>query len=81
CGRLTEDVQGGGKRQAFLWCRLEEEEGRFRVIPSRRQGSGQNRSLQGACALLPVAAGGPDLPAGSDVEVLLLRLPPGRKEI
>ncbi len=81
CGRLTEDVQGGGKRQAFLWCRLEEEEGRFRVIPSRRQGSGQNRSLQGACALLPVAAGGPDLPAGSEVEVLLLRLPPGRKAV
>lgn len=77
-GTLTETVKGGGKRQAFLWCRMEEDEGCYRVIPSQRQGSGQNRSLQGACALLPVPVDSPDLEAGSRVEVLLLRLPARR---
>jgi len=75
---LAEKVKGGHKRQNFLWCRLEEENGRYRAIPSQRQGSGQNRSLQEACALLPVPVESPDLEAGSEVEVLLLRLPPGR---
>lgn len=77
-GILAEDLRGGGKRQAFLWCRVDEEDGRYRVTPSHRQGSGQNRSLAGACALLPVAIGSPPLCAGDEVEVLLLRLPQGR---
>ncbi|PNU20980.1 molybdopterin molybdenumtransferase MoeA [Geothermobacter hydrogeniphilus] len=75
---LAEKVKGGNKRRNFLWCRLEEENGRYRAIPSQRQGSGQNRSLQEACALLPIPVESPDLEAGSEVEVLLLRLPPGR---
>jgi len=54
---LTDDVQGDRTRECFLWGTLREEPGRFAFQPSRRQGSGQNRSLQGARALLPVPAG------------------------
>jgi molybdopterin molybdotransferase len=74
---LTSAVRGGGSRQNFLWGRLEEQAGRYLYTPSRSQGSGQNRSLQGAQALLPVAADSPDLPAGQEVEVMLLYLPNG----
>lgn len=70
-------VKGGGKRQQFLWGELRIEQGRLLFVPTGRQSSGQNRSLQGAQALLPVAIGSPDLEAGETVEVLLLRLPPG----
>jgi len=77
-GNLTETVRGGGKRQSFLWCQVEVQNGRFTISPSGRQGSGQNRSLQGINALLPVPIDSPDLEAGSEVEVLLLRMPAGR---
>jgi molybdopterin molybdotransferase len=76
--RLTEDVGGGENRQRFLWGALREERGRYLFTPSPRQGSGQNLSLCGAGALLPVAAGSGGLRAGEEVAVLLLRLPPGR---
>jgi len=75
---LTQPVAGGGKRQSFLWGELQEKDGRYFFTPSNRQSSGQNRSIQGSQALLPVAVGSRDLNAGEDVEVLLLRLPPGR---
>ena len=75
---LTAPVKGGGKRQAFLWGSLTEAEGRYAFSPSSRQESGQTRSLQGSRALLPVAIGASDLAPGDEVEVLLLRLPPGR---
>ncbi len=80
--RLTETVQGGEKRERFLWGTLHEEQGRYLFTPSPRQGSGQNRSLQGAQALLPVPGASAGLDAGSEVDVMLLRLPPGlpRKE-
>lgn len=74
---LSEAVRGGGKRQAFLWGSLKAEAGGYQFTPSNRQGSGQNRSLQGACALLPVPADAPDLQAGEEVEVLMIRLPEG----
>ncbi len=74
---LATAVQGGEKRQRFLWGVLSEREGRYAFTPASRQGSGQNRSLQGAQALLPVEGGSPGLPAGAEAEVLLLRLPPG----
>jgi molybdopterin molybdotransferase len=77
--RVTLDagIAGGEKRQRFIWGNLRERQGRYRFIPSSRQGSGQNRSLQGAQALLPVAGGSGEMAAGEEVDVLLLRLPPG----
>lgn len=75
---LTAAISGGEKRQRFLWGVLRLEGGRYLFTPSVRQGSGQNRSLQGAQALLPVAPGSQELAAGSEVDVWLLRLPPGQ---
>lgn len=74
---LTVAVEGGERRQRFLWGALKERDGRYLFTPSGRQGSGQNRSVQGAQALLSVPGGSLPLPVGSGVEVLLLRLPPG----
>ncbi len=75
--RLAEPVEGGRKRQAFLWGSLKADTSGYSFTPSTRQGSGQNRSLQGACALLPVPADSPELEAGQEIEVLLMRLPQG----
>lgn len=74
---LAEGVTGGVKRQRFLWGALQEQGGRYRFHINGSQGSGQNRSLPRSQALLPVPAGEAGLAAGSEVEVLLLRLPPG----
>jgi len=74
---LAAGVDGGEKRQRFIWGALYEAAGRFTFTPSSRQGSGQNRSLQGAQALLPVPGGAGPLTAGEEVEVLLVRLPSG----
>lgn len=68
-------VRGAGNRQSFLWGRVEESQGHYLFTPSSRQGSGQMRGLQGAQALLPLAADGLDLAAGSEVELLLIYLP------
>lgn len=72
---LTKAVRGGGSRQSFIWGHLEEEHGRYLFTPTPKQGSGQNRSLPGAQALLPVSPGIPDLAAGEEVEVMLIYLP------
>jgi len=72
-GILTETVCGGGKRQAFLWCRLAWDGNGYRVQVTRCQGSGQNRSLQDANALLAVPCHVEKLEAGEVVEVQLLR--------
>jgi molybdopterin molybdotransferase len=72
-GVLANDVKGGGKRQAFLWCRLDWQGDRYRIVVTNRQGSGQNRSLQGANALLAVPVGVERMAAGETVEVLPLR--------
>jgi len=74
---LATGIDGGEKRQRFIWGTLQEAAGRFTFIPSSRQGSGQNRSLQGVQALLPVPGGEGPLAAGEEVEVLLVRLPAG----
>ena len=68
-------MRGAGNRQSFLWGRVEESQGHYLFTPSSRQGSGQMRGLQGAQALLPLAADGLDLAAGSEVELLLIYLP------
>ncbi len=75
--RLAAPVKGGGKRQTFLWGSLHPESDGYLFTASNRQGSGQNRSLQRANALLPVAVDSPDLESGTLVEVLLMRLPAG----
>lgn len=69
---LTHDVKGGGKRQFFLWCSLQWENGRYQVTMSQRQGSGQNRSLASKNALMPVPTDVVKLERGKSVEVLLL---------
>lgn len=74
---LTAAVRGDDKRQSFLWGGLREEAGSYFFTPSERQGSGQTRSIQGSMALLPVPRASKEIPAGSEVEILLLRLPPG----
>ncbi len=75
--RLLDRVKGGVKRQLFMWGQLQVEEGEICFLPSTRQGSGQNRSIHGSQALLPVAIGSPDLVAGDYAEVIMLRLPLG----
>jgi len=69
---LLNNIKGGGKRQSFLWCRLEWQGDGYQVSVPQRQGSGQNRSIQGANALLAVPSGKESLLAGETVEVLLL---------
>ncbi len=75
--RLLDRVKGGVKRQLFMWGQLQVESGEICFLPSTRQGSGQNRSIHGSQALLPVAIGSPDLVAGDYAEVIMLRLPLG----
>ncbi len=77
---LATAVSSDDKRQSFLWGALREEAGEYTFIPSERQGSGQTRSIQGSMALLPVPPASDGFPAGSEVEVLLLRLPPGASD-
>ncbi len=73
---LADAVKGGGRRQNFLWGTLQRQsDGTYRFTPSSRQGSGQNRSLVEAHGLLPVPIGAAELPAGAEVEVLVLGLP------
>lgn len=74
---LAAKVKGGGSRQTFLWGRLSRQGPDYVFAPSRVQGSGQNRSMAGIQALLPVAAESPDLLAGAEVEVMLIYLPDG----
>jgi molybdopterin molybdotransferase len=79
--KLAEAVSGGGKRQNFLWGELRIADGTLEILPLQRQGSGQNRSMQKAQALLPVPIGCPGLNAGDEVEVILLRLPHGNSPL
>lgn len=76
---LTTDVRDAGKRQAFLWGELSEQSGRYHFTPSQNQGSNRNRSVQSASALLSVQAGIGIITAGTEVELLVLRLP-GRQQ-
>ncbi|MFA7534720.1 MAG: gephyrin-like molybdotransferase Glp [Desulfuromonadales bacterium] len=74
---LAGAISGGEKRQRLIWGTLEERDERYYFLPAGRQGSGQNRSIQGAQALLPVPGGSSGIAAGAEMDVLLLRLPPG----
>jgi molybdopterin molybdotransferase len=75
---LGKEVKGGQKRERFLWGSLRGEEGRYLFTPSGRQCSGQNLTMKAAQALLPVPPDSETIPAGSEVEVLLLHPPPGQ---
>jgi molybdopterin molybdotransferase len=75
--RLAAPVKGDRERQTFIWGSLEAETDGYRFNPSNRQDSGQNRSLLGASALLPVPPASPELKTGEQVEALLFRLPRG----
>lgn len=70
---LGGEVHGDPKRECFLWGHLEENGPRRIFHPSSRQGSGQNRSLQGAMAMLPVPAGCELIRSGCDVDVMVIR--------
>lgn len=70
---LDMEIRGDAKRECFLWGHIDEIDGRRMFHPSPRQGSGQNRSLQGARAMLPVPAGCDVIQAGRDVEVMMIR--------
>ena len=77
---LTTAVHDAGKRQAFLWGELSEKAGRYHFTPSLHQGSNRNRAVQSASALLSVQAGIGTIAAGTEVDILVLRLP-GRQQI
>ena len=71
-GILLSEAKGGGDRQIFRWCRLEWNNDRYEVDVQSHQGSGQNRSIQGANALLTIPVGTPQIKPGEMVEVFLL---------
>lgn len=73
--QLAVSVTGGKKYQKFLWGQLKIVRGNLQFHPAKSRKSGQLSDLLGAHALLPVAIDSPALPAGSEVEVILLRLP------
>ena len=77
---LTAEVSDAGKRQAFIWGELTEKAGRYYFTPSKQQGSNRNRAVQSASALLSVKAGTGTIAAGTDVDLLVLRLP-GRQQV
>ncbi|RKX80262.1 MAG: hypothetical protein DRP87_00150 [Spirochaetes bacterium] len=69
---LTGAVTPGRKREAFLWGYLKQIVLDFFFTPASRQGSGQNRSIQGANALLPLPPDEEEWKPGRRVEVMLL---------
>ena len=69
---LTHDVEGGGNRQAFLWCTLQWTHDRYQVSVAPSQGSGQNRCLMARDALMPVPTDIKSFKRGQQVEVLLI---------
>jgi molybdopterin molybdotransferase len=74
---LADKISGGRKYQQFLWGRLEVVAGKLHFYPTRQKKMGLLHDLPGAEALLPVAEESPGLVAGSEVEVIMLRLPGG----
>ena len=69
---LTNNVAGGCKRQAFLWCHLEWRDNGYEVTVSDRQGSGQIRCLQASNAMLSMPIGAEAINAGAKVEIFLI---------
>lgn len=69
---LTNQVAGGGNRQAFLWCHMEWRDNGYEVTVSDRQGSGQIRCLQANNAMVSMPIGADALNAGDKVEILLI---------
>lgn len=70
--RLAAAVEPDRHRLTFIWGNLELQADELLFHPSQRQESGQNRSHQGAQALLPVAPELGRLPGGSCARAILL---------
>ncbi len=71
---LTGPVKNSGKREHFLWGSAISGKQGLEFTPSLRQESGQNRTMQGFNAILPVPAG-EAWPTGKPVQPLLVRMP------
>lgn len=69
------ELTGGFDLAHFLRVRVEPREGALTALPTGPQGSGLVRGLAAADGLAIVPRGTPSVPAGSPVDVLLLRLP------
>lgn len=69
---LADTVDPDRHRLTFIWGRLELRTGELFFHPSAHQGSGQNRSHQGAQALLPVAPELGRLPRGGTANAIML---------
>ncbi len=70
-------LAGGFNLTHFLRVRLDARAGTLIALPTGPQGSGLVRGLAGADGLAVVPEGTEEIPAGSPVTVLLLRLPYG----
>ena len=73
--RLLAPVGASGNRQQFIWGKLLIHEGELAFQPSLNGSSGQNRSLHGTQAILPVPIGCQGFKADERVEIIMLRLP------
>jgi molybdopterin molybdotransferase len=73
--RLADSLGGGRKLQQYLWGQLTIVDGALQFHPAKRRKSGQLYDLLHAHALLPLASDSPELLVGSEVEVILLRMP------
>jgi len=73
--RLADSINGGRKRQQFLWGQLKIVAGELQFLPAKGKKSGQLHDLVKAHALLPVPSDSPGLSAGDEVEIFLVRLP------
>lgn len=72
--RLTDTARGDAKRLTFLPGQLDYRDGSYRFTPHRGINSGQHRGYAETRALLPIPAG-VELPADTEVELLLLGMP------
>lgn len=76
--RLANNLGGGRRLQQFLWGQLTIVDGALQFHPAKRRKSSQLYDLLKAHALLPLASDSPELLVGSEVEVILLRMPDSR---
>jgi len=70
---LTEPMSARGGRRELVRGRLSQRKGGLSVTPLQKQGSGQLSSLLGVDALIDCAANAAEAPAGTEVDVWLLR--------
>jgi molybdopterin molybdotransferase len=71
-GRLTAAVRSTGDRRTYLRARLTLSEGELSVDPMKAQGSGVLTSMIGANGLAIVPKGITDVPAGAEIDLVLI---------